>query len=291
MLATVIDLSRLGDPGGDRAECRGHQGAYPHVARRARVRRGAAARRTGAARRTAAGRDRHRGGCDDVARHPRGRGEARHHRGGDRPGGAQIRLTRAANPRWRARPSSELTCRCSWLRHKRIAGAEQRQIGSGRQLIEIRHGDAEEPNALWQSAAECAMSSTLACCRRSWRVIAAGKLRLLVNLVEVGQLHLYRHCTARTSPGLLAPGPDIIGHGHDAGLDFIRCSQIALEGGFGARGLSLPGRRRQPGLVPRDGLETWGRRGWTPPDSVGRRRHRPHTRMGFHGPRCALLSR
>ena len=34
MLATVIDLSRLGDPGGDGGGCRGHQGAYPHVARR-----------------------------------------------------------------------------------------------------------------------------------------------------------------------------------------------------------------------------------------------------------------
>ena len=34
MLATVIDLSRLGDPGGDGGGRRGHQGAYPHVARR-----------------------------------------------------------------------------------------------------------------------------------------------------------------------------------------------------------------------------------------------------------------
>ena len=49
MLATVIDLSRLGDPAAIAAECRGHQGAYPHLARRAGVRRGAAAGRAGAA--------------------------------------------------------------------------------------------------------------------------------------------------------------------------------------------------------------------------------------------------
>ena len=87
MLATVIDLSRLGDPAAIAQNTRGHQVAYPLIPRRARVRRSAAARRAGAPRRTAACGDGHRGGCDDLARHPGGRGEARHHRGRDRPGG------------------------------------------------------------------------------------------------------------------------------------------------------------------------------------------------------------
>ncbi len=86
MLATVIDLSRLGDPGGDR-------GRMSRPPRRISARRATAPgfdevllpgepeRRC----RARAGGDGNSGGRDDVARYPRGRGEAWHHRGGDRP--------------------------------------------------------------------------------------------------------------------------------------------------------------------------------------------------------------
>jgi hypothetical protein len=55
--------------------------------------------------------------------------------------------------------------------------------------------------------------------------------------MEVCELHLHRHGSAEGS-GILAPGPDVIGHGRDAGLDFIKCCQIAREGGLGAGGFS-----------------------------------------------------
>ena len=150
MLATVIDLSRLGDPA---AIARNVEATKSHI-RSSRVAPGfdevllpgEPERRAAAA----ACRIGDRGGCDDLARHPGGRGRSwaspRSRSTGWRPDKIDtIRRIRAGGTPRR----SELTCRCSWLRHQgRLAGAEQRQIGSGRQLIEIRHGDAEEPNAL-----------------------------------------------------------------------------------------------------------------------------------------------
>ena len=57
------------------------------------------------------------------------------------------------------------------------------------------------------------------------------------DLLEVGEFYLHRHGPAE-GLGLLAPGPDLVGHGLDAGLDFGRSGQVAREGGLGARGFS-----------------------------------------------------
>ena len=66
-------------------------------------------------------------------------------------------------------------------------------------------------------------------CRRE--TAAAG------DLVEVGELHLHRY-GPREGLCLVAPGPDFIGHGFDAGLDFGRRGQVTLEGGLGAGGFA-----------------------------------------------------
>jgi hypothetical protein len=55
--------------------------------------------------------------------------------------------------------------------------------------------------------------------------------------MEVGELHLHRHGPAEGSR-ILAPDPHIGSHGLDAGFDFLRCGQVAFEGGFRARGFS-----------------------------------------------------
>jgi hypothetical protein len=88
---------------------------------------------------------------------------------------------------------------------------------------------------------------------RSWKAAAS------CDLVEVGELHLHRQGSAEGA-GLLALGPDIIGHGRDAGLDFIRRCQIALEGGLGTGGFSLAiGNHRPIILAVRDGEIPGGR--------------------------------
>ena len=87
MLAIVIDLARLGDAA---AIARDVEAVKTHI-RSARVAPGfdevllpgEPERRTAAARR----RVRHTGGRDDLARYPRGCGQAGDQRGGDRPGG------------------------------------------------------------------------------------------------------------------------------------------------------------------------------------------------------------
>ena len=103
-----------------------------------------------------------------------------------------------------------------------LTGLEQRQAigGTGRLLIKIRHRHAEQPDAL-RGRQQRAHEATLACrssimSRDDSREAAASR-----DWLKVGELHLHRH-GATEGFRLLAPGPDIVGHGRNAGFDSHR---------------------------------------------------------------------
>jgi hypothetical protein len=124
------------------------------------------------------------------------------------------------------------------LRHDRRGNVEQRQLigGTDRHLLEVRHRDAKQPDPLGrrqQRAHEfnaCLSQQVVSCDRH--REAAASS-----DLTEVGEFRLHRHGPAEGSR-ILAPDPHIGSHGLDAGFDFLRCGQVAFEGGFRARGFS-----------------------------------------------------
>jgi hypothetical protein len=100
----------------------------------------------------------------------------------------------------------------------------------------MRHGDAQEADALGcgQERAyklDARLTQEIMPRDRRGEAAASG------DLAKVRELHLDGHGPAE-SLRLLAPGPDIIGHGLDARLDFGWLGQIVLEGGLGAGRLS-----------------------------------------------------
>ena len=147
-------------------------------------------------------------------------------------------VVREARERTRAAsvpPARHLTlsrARIKLFGQRRSAAAKKWQltIGVGQCDMEVRNGDTQQPDTLvgrQQHAHEfnaCPTEQIAAhdCPRET---PAAG------DLVEIGELHLHRN-----RPGesfcFVAPGPDIVGHGFDAGLDFGGRRQVTLEGGF-----------------------------------------------------------
>ena len=64
-----------------------------------------------------------------------------------------------------------------------------------------------------------------------------GEASAAGHLLEVGEFYLYRHGPSE-GLSLLTPGPDLVGHGLDAGFDLGGCGQVALEGCLRAGGLA-----------------------------------------------------
>ena len=121
---------------------------------------------------------------------------------------------------------------------RRLAGVEQRQLAGGtdRRLIEVRHGDTEQADALHGRQHQAhefdarLLQQTVSCDRH--RKAAASS-----NLAEVGEFDLHGDGSAECVR-LFAPGPDFVCYGLDAGLDLIGCGEIPREGGLRAGGLT-----------------------------------------------------
>ncbi len=134
-------------------------------------------------------------------------------------------------------PARHLTlsrARIKLFGQRRSAAAKKWQliIGGGKRVIEVRNGDTQQPDTLvgrQQHAHEFnACSAEQIVAHDCPRETAAAR-----DLAEIGELHLHRY-GPRESSCFVAPGPDIVGHGFDAGLDFGGRRQVTLEGGFRA---------------------------------------------------------
>ena len=119
------------------------------------------------------------------------------------------------------------------VRDRGLAGEERQLRGDARRrFVEVRDGDAKQPNALGggQERADeldARLSQPIMPRDRRGEGAASG------GLAEVGELHLDGHGPAE-SLFLLAPGPDIIRHRLHARLDFRWLGQVSFEGGLGA---------------------------------------------------------
>jgi hypothetical protein len=109
-------------------------------------------------------------------------------------------------------------------------------VGVGRRLMEVRYGDTEQPDTLLTGSC-VRTSSTLPGGADRGPAIAVRETAAAGDPLEVAKLHLHRY-GPREGVCLLAPGPDFIDHSLDAGLDFGRRGQVALEGGLGTGGFA-----------------------------------------------------